>query len=428
MAKTPHAASWYAATADASPERPPLQGEVETDVCVVGGGFSGLSAALHLAERGYQVAVLEAARIGWGASGRNGGQIVNGYSRDLDTIERTYGREAAAALGGMAFEGAAIIRERIERYAIQCDLVDGGFFAAMNARQLRELRHMQALWAGFGHDALELYEDRKRLQEIVLSERYVGGLLDRRGGHIHPLNLALGEAAAIESLGGRIYEDSAALRIQRGEPIRVYTEQGMIQAGFLVVAGNAYLGRLVPELAAKAMPCGTQIIATEPLGEARARELLPAGYCVEDHNYILDYFRRTADHRLLYGGGVSYGGGTPASIEGFLRRKMLKTFPALSDVRVDYAWTGNFLLTLTRIPQLGRIGDNLYYLQGYSGHGVTTTHLAGRLIAEAMAGQAERFDAFARLPHYYFPGGRLFRVPLTMLGAWWYGLRDLLGI
>jgi gamma-glutamylputrescine oxidase len=428
MAKTPHAASWYAATAHASPERPPLQGEVETDVCVVGGGFSGLSAALHLAERGYQVAVLEAARIGWGASGRNGGQIVNGYSRDLDTIERTYGREAAAALGGMAFEGAAIIRERIERYAIQCDLVDGGFFAAMNARQLRELRHMQALWAGFGHDALELYEDRKRLQEIVLSERYVGGLLDRRGGHIHPLNLALGEAAAIESLGGRIYEDSAALRIRRGEPIRAYTEQGVIQARFLVVAGNAYLGRLVPELAAKAMPCGTQIIATEPLGEARAGKLLPAGYCVEDHNYILDYFRRTADHRLLYGGGVSYGGGTPASIEGFLRRKMLKTFPALSDVRVEYAWTGNFLLTLTRIPQLGRIGDNLYYLQGYSGHGVTTTHLAGRLIAEAMAGQAERFDAFARLPHYYFPGGRLFRVPLTMLGAWWYGLRDLLGI
>ena len=201
-----------------------------------------------------------------------------------------------------------------------------------------------------------------------------------------------------------------------------------MKARFLVVAGNAYLGGLVPELAAKSMPCGTQIIVTQSLGEARARSLIPSGYCVEDHNYILDYFRCTADHRLLYGGGVSYGGGTPASIEAFIRKKMRKTFPALTDVGFDYAWTGNFLLTLTRLPQLGRIGDNLYYLQGYSGHGVTTTHLAGRLIAEAMAGQAERFDAFAGLPHYYFPGGRLLRVPLTMLGAWWYGLRDRLGV
>lgn len=428
MSAIAHTGSWYAASAHSAPLRPPLQGRIEADVCVIGAGFSGLSSALHLAERGYRVVVLEAARIGWGATGRNGGQIVNGYSRDLDTIEATYGREAAEALGRMAFEGAAIIRERIARYAIDCDLRDGGFFAALTPKQMRELARLKQVWEGYGNTDLELYEGKEQLRRIVNTERYVGGLLDRRGGHLHPLNLALGEAAAVESLGGRIFEGSAVLRIERGARPVAHTAQGAVQAQFLVVAGNAYLGDLVPELAAKAMPCGTQMVATEPLGEARAQELIPSGYCIEDHNYILDYYRLTADHRLLYGGGVSYGGGSPASIEAFVRRKMRKTFPSLADVRIEYAWSGDFLLTLTRIPQLGRIGGNIYFLQGYSGHGVTTTHLAGRLIAEALSGQAERFDAFARLPHYYFPGGRMLRVPLTMLGAWWYSLRDRLGL
>jgi gamma-glutamylputrescine oxidase len=423
-----HAPTWYAATANPAPERPPLDAEIEADVCVIGAGFSGLSAALYLAERGYGVVALEAARVGWGASGRNGGQIVNGYSRDLDAIERTYGRDSADALGRMAFEGARIIRERIERYGIDCQLKDGGFFAAFNAKQMRELAHLKGVWESHGHGALELYEGRERLHEIVVTDRYAGGLLDRTGGHLHPLNLALGEAAALESLGGRIFEQSAVLRIEQGAPSRVHTARGVVRARFIVVAGNAYLGNLVPELAAKSMPCGTQVIATEPLGEARARELIPSGYCVEDHNFILDYYRITHDTRLLYGGGVSYGGGSPASIEAFVRRKMLKTFPSLEAVRVDFAWTGNFLLTLSRIPQLGRIGENIYYLQGYSGHGVTTTHLAGRLIAEALSGEAERFDVFARLPHYRFPGGRVLRVPLTAMGAWWYSLRDLLGL
>lgn len=427
MSKIPHTTSYYAASANPAPERPPLQGDIEADVCVIGAGFTGISAALHLAERGYRVVVLEGARVGWGASGRNGGQMVNSYSRDIDVIEKTYGIDAARALGSMMFEGGDIIRERIRQYDIRCDYKPGGVFVACNARQARGLEHHKALWNRWGNDQLELF-DRSRLGDIVASDRYHGALLDRRSGHVHPLNLVLGEAAAVESLGGRIFEDSRVTDVVRGPTVTVKTSTGQVRARFAVVAGNAYLGNLIPELAIKAMPCGTQMVATEPLGEARARALIPRDYCIEDCNYILDYFRLTGDFRLIYGGGVNYGGGDPASIENFIRPKLERTFPQLRGVKIDHAWGGDFLLTLTRIPQLGRLGDNLYYAQGYSGHGVNTTHLAGKLIAEAMSAQAERFDAFARLPHYFFPGGRQFRVPFTALGAWYYSLRDKLGV
>lgn len=422
-----HTASYYAATANAAPERPALQESIDADVCVIGAGFTGLSSALHLAEAGFKVVVLEAARIAYGASGRNGGQLVNSYSRDIDVIERNYGHDLAGMLGSMAFEGADIIRQRIEQYGIDCDYRPGGLFVAFNERQMHELAEQQVLWRHYGHDDMELFDDIG-IRDYVNSERYVGGLLDKRGGHIHPLNLALGEAAAIESLGGLIFEDSKAVRIERGERPVVHTEHGQVTADYLMVAGNAYLGDLVPELAAKSMPCGTQIVTTEVLGEAKARELIPQLQCVEDCNYKLDYYRITGDFRLLYGGGVTYGGGDPRSIERFLRPHLEKTFPQLKGVKLDYAWGGDFLMTLSRLPQFGRIGDNIYYAQGYSGHGVTTTHLAGKLIAEALRGQAERFDAFASLKHFPFPGGRLLRAPYTAAGAIYYGLRDKLGV
>ena len=425
--RTEHTGSYYAATANAAPERPALQDAIEADVCVIGAGFTGLSSALHLAEAGFKVVVLEAARIAYGASGRNGGQLVNSYSRDIDVIERNYGHDLAGMLGSMAFEGADIIRQRIEQYSIDCDYRPGGLFVAFNERQMSELAEQQVLWRHYGHDDMELFDD-VGIRDYVNSERYVGGLLDRRGGHVHPLNLALGEAAAIESLGGVIYEDSKAVRIERGERPVVHTEHGQVTADYLMVAGNAYLGDLVPELAAKSMPCGTQIVTTEVLGEAKARELIPQLQCVEDCNYKLDYYRITGDFRLLYGGGVTYGGGDPRSIERFLRPHLEKTFPQLKGVTLDYAWGGDFLMTLSRLPQFGRIGDNIYYAQGYSGHGVTTTHLAGKLIAEALRGQAERFDAFASLKHFPFPGGRLLRAPYTAAGAIYYGLRDKLGL
>lgn len=426
MPHTPYPDSYYAASANAAPIRESLNEAVETDVCVIGAGYTGLSTALFLLEQGYRVVVLEAARVGFGASGRNGGQIVNSYSRDIDTVERSAGPDAARLIGAMAFEGGRIIRERVARYGIDCDLKNGGVFAAFNARQMHHLETQKALWERYGYDQLELL-DRSGIRNVVACERYCGGMLDHGGGHIHPLNLALGEAAAVESLGGSIYEQSPATRIDRGQSPCVHTAHGRVSAKFVVVAGNAYLGGLVPELAAKSMPCGTQVIATEPLGDELAASLLPQDYCVEDCNYLLDYFRLSADKRLIYGGGVVYGARDPADIDSIIRAKMLKTFPQLHGIRTEFAWTGNFLLTLSRLPQVGRIGENIYYSQGCSGHGVTYTHLAGKILAEALRGQAERFDAFAGLPHYPFPGGQRFSAPLSALGALYYSLRDRLG-
>lgn len=426
MPNTPYPASYYAATANMTKERPALQEAKQTDVCVIGAGYTGLSTALFLLEKGFSVTVLEAAKVGFGASGRNGGQIVNSYSRDLDSIERSVDSSAAKLIGQMAFEGGRIIRERVARYNIQCDLKDGGVFAALSQKQMHHLEAQKALWERYGYHQLKLL-DEQGIKRVVTSDRYIGGMLDKQGGHIHPLNLALGEAAAVESLGGVVYENSPAVRIERGEQPLIHTPTGNVRAKFVVVAGNAYLGDLIPELAAKSMPCGTQVIATEPLDEELARSLLPQDYCVEDCNYLLDYYRLSADKRLIYGGGVVYGARDPADIESIIHPKMLKTFPQLAKVRIDYAWTGNFLLTLSRLPQVGRLGNNIYYSQGCSGHGVTYTHVAGKVIAEALSGQAERFDAFASLPHYPFPGGQRFQAPLSALGALYYSLRDRLG-
>ena len=423
-----HVGSYYAASANAHEPWPELQESIQCDVCIIGGGFTGLSSALFLTEAGYDVVVLEAAKVGFGASGRNGGQVVNSYSRDVDVIEQRYGKDVAKMLGSMMFEGAEIIRDRIDRYAIACDYRPGGIFAALNQRQMGHLRSQRANWARYGNHDLELLDERGIRREVA-TDRYVGGLLDKRGGHLHPLNLALGEAEAIRRHGGRIYEQSAALDVKYGAPHRVKTAKGEVRATFVIFAGNAYLpAQLEPRLSRKSMPCGSQIITTEPLSRDQALGLLPNNHCVEDCNYLLDYFRLTADNRLLYGGGVVYGAREPDDIEALIRPKLLRTFPQLKDVKISHRWSGNFLLTLSRMPQFGQIEKNAFFMQGDSGHGVTCTHLSGKLIAEVLRGQAERFDAFAKLPHLPFPGGRRFKVPLTAMGAVWYALRDRLGV
>lgn len=426
MSAPQHTTSYYAASAHDQGYRSALQEDLTADVCIIGAGYTGMSTAIHLAESGLKVIVLEGERVGFGASGRNGGQIVHSYSRDIDFIEKHYGKQVGAQMGAMAFEGGKIIRRLVDQYKIDCDLKDGGIFAACNPKQLKELESKKALWEAHGHKDLELL-DEKDIQNYVGTERYSGGLLDKSGGHFHPLNLVQGEAKAFESLGGQIFEDSKVIKVEEGEPAKVFTEKGSVTANFVVVAGNAYLGNLIPKLASKAMPCGTQIITTEPLTEAQQKELLPKDNCVEDCNYLLDYFRLSGDGRLIYGGGVTYGAREPGRIESKIVPNMLKTFPQLKGVKIDYAWTGNFLLTLMRLPQVGRIGSNIYYSQGYSGHGLTCTHLCGKVLSDAIQGQYERYDVFSGLPQYPFPGGRMFRVPFTAIGAAYYNLVDKLG-
>lgn len=422
-----HAPSWYAASANDKTVRPSLEGDLSADICVIGAGFTGISAALQLAENGYSVIVLEGERVGFGASGRNGGQIVNGYSRDLETIARRYGPDKATRLGEMSLEGGKIIRERVAKYDIKCDLVDGGFFAAFTDKQVREMAHVKAHWEKHGHTGLEMVS-KAEVGTYVKSDRYVGGMIDRLGGHIHPLNLVLGEAAAVESLGGRIFENSRVTGVDFGANPVVRTAKGRVTAKYVLVCGNAYLGTMLPKITDKMMPVSSQVMATEPLDAKLIEELLPANYCVEDANYVLDYYRRTADNRLLYGGGIGYGGQDPANLTGVIRPNMLKTFPQLANTKIEFAWSGNFALTLTRIPHMGKLADNVYFSHGDSGHGVTTTHLLGKILGEAVAGHSGRYDVWSSLTALPFPGGKTFRVPLTVLGAWWYGMRDKLGI
>ena len=429
-----HAPSWYAATANASPARPALAGDVDADVCVVGAGFSGLSAALHLARAGRRVTVLEGARVGWGASGRNGGQIVNGLNASLGTIARRYGDDTAAFVGSLLQEGAGIIRGLVAEHAIDCDLKARNVYVAFDARQMRALEEKQALWRRHGMDDHELL-DREGLRAHVVSPLYCGGMVDHSGGHLHPLNLALGEAAALESLGGTVHEGTRVVSIEGEDGPRpvVVTERGRVACRALLLCGNAYLGRAVPALAPRVMPVSTQVMATAPLPDDLARALLPSDACVEDVRYILDYYRLGTDpgtgaRRLLFGGGTVYGGTDPADVEAKLRPHMEKVFPALRGTPVTHAWSGNFALSFSRVPQLGQLGPATFHAMGYSGHGVTGSHLFGRLLAEAVTGERARFERFAALPWIPFPGGQRFRAPYSTVGSWWYALRDRIGL
>lgn len=423
-----HTTSYYAASANPSPERPELQGDHEIDVCIVGAGYSGLSTGLHLAEKGYKVAIIEGARVGWGASGRNGGQIVNGLNASLQTIKRRYGQDTATFVAGIVQEGGEIIRERIRTYDIKCDLKEKNIFTGLTAAHMRELEERQKLWQGYGIDNQEML-DKDQLRAHVNSDLYEGGLIDHSGGHMHPLNLALGEAAAFEQNGGTIYEMSPVTDVDHtaARPV-VRTAKGTMTCKTLVLCGNAYLGHVVPTLTPRVMPVSTQVMATEPLSEAQAHALLPTDACVEDIRYILDYYRLSGDKRMLFGGGTVYGGADPSDIKAKLKRNMDKVFPQLKDVKIDYAWSGNFALSFSRVPQMGRIGDNTYFAHGYSGHGVTGSHTFGRILSEAIDGDLSRFDVFANVPWFPFPGGRMLRVPYSVMGSWWYGLRDRLGV
>lgn len=423
-----HTSSLYAATANDSPNRDALVGNKEIDVCIIGAGFSGLSTALHLAEKGYKVAIIEGARVGWGASGRNGGQIVNGLNASLSKIGKQFGEDKARFVASLVNEGGDIIRERVETYGIECDLKKGNILAAISPADMRELESRQKLWESYGITSQEMV-NKEGIQKHIGSDMYIGGQVDHKGGHIHPLNLALGEAAAFESLGGVIYEMSQVTSVDTDAPRPVvYTAKGQMSCKTLVICGNAYLGSAVPTLTWRVMPVTTQIMATRRLSDDLASRLLPTDHCVEDIRYIPDYYRISGDKRLLIGGGSVYGGVDDLNIQKKLRRNLYKIFPELKGIEVEYSWSGNFALSFTRVPQMGRIGKNTYFAHGYSGHGVTGTHTFGRILSEAIDGDLKRFDVFAGLPWYPFPGGRVFRVPYSVIGSWWYGLRDKLGV
>lgn len=423
-----HAPSYYAASANLQLDYPALQGEQRADACIVGGGFSGLNTAIELAQKGLSVVLLEAHRIGWGASGRNGGQLIRGVGHGVEQFESVIGASGVRELKLMGLEAVEIVRRRIEQFGIACDLTWGYCDLANKPRDL----------AGFAEDAAELqslgYRHELRLlqpeqmHEVVGSSRYVGGLIDMGSGHLHPLNLALGEAAAAQSLGVRLFEHSPATRIDYGKEIRVHTAQGIVRATQLVLGCNAYIGDLNPTLSGQVLPAGSYIIATEPLSEEQASALIPQNMALCDQRVALDYYRLSADRRLLFGGACHYSGRDPSDIAAYMRPKMLAVFPQLDDVRIDYQWGGMIGIGANRLPQIGQLKDqpNVFYAQAYSGHGVNATHLAGKLLGEAIAGQAGGgFELFAKVPHMTFPGGRYLRSPLLALGMLWHRLKEL---
>lgn len=417
---------YYAATAGPAPAFGPLTGSVRADVAVVGGGYAGLSAALELAERGFRVVLLEAQSVGWGASGRNGGQVLNGLNKGPAAVEGLVGRPLSRLLWDMTVEATELVRQRIARHAIACDWRSGFVLAATKPSQQRGLAdEVELLQAHYGYDRAQLL-DPVLLAGHVASRRFVGGLLDHGCGHLHPLKYAHGLARAAAAAGVVLHDHSPVSAVLAGPRTTLRTPAGEVLADHVVLAANAYVGGLRPALARTIMPVATFIIATESLGENRAAQLLPSNACISDANFVLNYFRRSADHRLLFGGGAAYSGRRPPGLEAVMRARLVRAFPELAGTRIDYLWGGLVDITMNRLPDFGRIEGNLYYAQGFSGHGIALATLAGRLLAEAISGSAGRFDVIARLPHRAFPGGPLLRTPLLVLGMLWYRLRDLL--
>ena len=426
--RSQHTASYYAASSLPQPDHPVLQGEHVADVCVVGGGFTGLNTALELAERGMSVILLEAHKIGWGASGRNGGQLIRGVGHGLEQFEGIIGKDGVRQMKLMGLHAVEIVRQRVERFNIACDLTWGYCDLANKPRDLEgfaeEADELRSL--GYRHETRLLQANEVR--SVVGSDRYVGGFVDMGSGHLHPLNLALGEAGAAAQLGVKLFEHSAVTRIDYGPQVRVHTAQGSVRANSLVLGCNAYLKDLNPQLSGKVLPAGSYIIATEPLSEAQAHALLPQNMAVCDQRVALDYYRLSADRRLLFGGACHYSGRDPQDIAAYMRPKMLEVFPHLKDVKIDFQWGGMIGIGANRLPQIGRLPDqpNVYFAQAYSGHGVNATHLAGKLLAEAISGQhSDGFDLFANVPHITFPGGKYLRSPLLALGMLWHRLKEL---
>lgn len=418
--------SWYAATANPLDRFAPLRGESRADVCVVGAGYTGLSAALHLAEAGLDVVLLDAHRVGFGASGRNGGQLGSGQRMDQDGLEKMLGNTEADKLWQLAEDGKALVKNLIERHKIDCDLKPGVAHTASSKRDVDDLHaYAEHLQTRYGYDQIEAL-DAQGCHALCPSPAYKGGTLDWGAAHLHPLNYALGLGRAAAAAGVRIFEETHVHHIAEGQPATVQTDKGRVIADHVILACNGYLGGLSRKVAARVMPINNFIVATEPLG-AETAQVLTRDVAIADSKFVVNYFRLSADGRLLFGGGESYGYTFPADIAALVRKPMTEIYPHLADIGIDYAWGGTLAITMKRMPFLARLGPNMLSASGYSGHGVGTATHAGQLMALAVQGQAGGFDTMARVPAPSFPGGAMLRSPLLVLAMTWYSLRDRLG-
>jgi glycine/D-amino acid oxidase-like deaminating enzyme len=416
-----HAPSYYAASANWQTDYPKLDGDLTADVVIVGAGFSGVATAVELCERGYKVVLIEANRIGWGASGRNGGQIIGGYGSNPSAFRSSIGSEGVEVVEKMGVECVDIIKDRIEKYKIDCDLKWGYCEVGLKNRHIKAYRE----WA-VEDSAIKLLS-QDELKQYVNSDLYIGGYYREDWGHIQPLNLCIGEARVAESMGAKIFEQSKITSIIYGDQPTVFTENGSVKGDHVILCGNAYMGNLVPYLDARVLPATSCIIGTEPLSEEQIQRTLVRDVAVCDSRTALDYYRLSADKRLLFGGLSNYSGLDPVNATGVMRAKMKKVFPSLGDVKIDYSWSGRMGISVRRMPQIGRIkNSNVLYISGYSGHGVAPTHMTGRILAEAVDGDTRRFDIMDKMFHMPWPGGKLFRRPAMAMGMMWYKALDAL--
>ena len=419
--------SYYESSVKREIAEPALSDDIVADVVVVGAGFAGLSAAIELAQRGYKVVVLEADRVCSGASGRNGGQAIVGFASGQAPFEQQLGQADAKRAWEVSLQGLDLLDQRIAEFEIDCDRVHGYLYVAETARKARALEaEMTAMDRDYGL-ATE-WATGANVQRYIQSPRYCAAAYERTSGHLHPLKYGLGLARAAKQLGVKIFENSPVLDMRRAPTLTALTARGQVKASFGVLAGNCMLGeygpRVAPDITPRIMPVGTYIVGTAPLSPEVCARLIARHAAVCDNNFVLDYFRFSADHRLLFGGRVSYSARTPAHLQESMAKRLAAVFPGLTEVAIDYVWGGFVDISMNRAPDFGRLGSNLYYLQGFSGHGVALTGLAGQLVAQAIAGQSERFDLFASLQHRPFPGGALLRMPSLVLGMLYHRLGE----
>lgn len=416
---------WYTVSANRRVETlGVLNGEINADICIIGGGFTGISAALELVQRNYSVVLLESQTVGAGASGRNGGHVQRGYAKSPDWMIAHYGFDEAVMMSNLTFEGIDLIASRVRDHDISCDLTYGHLTAAITERHIGELKSEIESWKKIGHDDYE-WTDKEQTRQLVRTDKYIAGIYDPRGAHFHPLNYLLGIADAAQKQGLKIYEQSAVTHITHGAQPVVHTATGRVKARFVIVAGAITLPQTSATMR-NSITAEAHIIATAPLGQKRIDEIFGKNVAVIDANFIMNYYRLTADGRMLFGGNCNYNGKNNGDEARVLHQRMTEVFPVLRDVAIDYCWHGPLDLTANRMVDVGRLSDNVLYAHGFGGHGVVTTNILGKLLAEAVHGQAARFDVLSKISHLPLPGGDLFKRPLFQLGMAWYRLRDML--